>query len=90
MASAVFRRYAANPNLTPTHMRRNILLITALLFIGAVMAADSGPKDEIKAAAQKLAGKPNYSWKTTVESAGSGNFRPGPTDRKSTRLNSSH
>jgi len=62
-------------------------LFGALAFVaGALVAADSGPKDEIKAASAKLSAKNNYSWRTTVESAGAagggGRFRPGPTEGK--------
>jgi hypothetical protein len=45
-------------------------------------AADSNPKDEVKAAATKLAEKPNYSWKTTVVVPESAQFKPGPTEGK--------
>lgn len=52
------------------------------LLAGSLLAADS-VKDEIKAAAKKLAGE-NYSWKSTItvpEGTG-GQFRPGPTEGK--------
>jgi hypothetical protein len=47
------------------------------------MAADSGSKDEIKAAAKKLGD--NYSWKSTVENPGGGGgrgFGGGPVEGK--------
>jgi len=65
-------------------MKTNILFSTMALLTGTLIAADSSPKDDIKSAAKKLAEKSNYSWKTTVESAGGGGGRgrPGPTDGK--------
>ena len=60
-------------------MKRNILVGSIALLAGSLMAADSDAKAEVQAAAQKLAGKSNYSWKTTVEG---GRFRPGPTEGK--------
>src|SRR5690242_6006670 len=60
-------------------MKSALLLI--LLIMPSLEAADSGA-DEVKAAAQKLAAAPNYSWHTTVETAGNTRFRPGPTDGK--------
>jgi hypothetical protein len=51
-------------------MKRTIL-ITAFAFIaGSLAAADA--RDEVKAAAKKLAEKGNYSWKSNVESPGGG------------------
>ncbi len=61
-------------------MKINVLFGTVALLTGSLLAADSGPKEDIKSAAKKLAEKSNYSWKTTVE--GSGRFRPGPTEGK--------
>jgi hypothetical protein len=66
-------------------MKKHALFGTLAFVAGVLVAADSGPKDEIKAAAAKLATKNNYGWRTTVESAGSGGggrFRPGPTEGK--------
>ena len=64
-------------------MKKHALLGTLALMAGSLIAADSGPKDDVKAAAGKLAAKSNYSWKTTVEAAGGGGrFRPGPTEGK--------
>jgi hypothetical protein len=62
---------------------KKLVAVGVLGFLaGSLMAADSG-KDEIKAAAQKLASD-SYSWKSTItvpEGAG-GQFRPGPTEGK--------
>ena len=67
-------------------MKTNVLLGTIALLAGSLIAADSGPKDDIKGAAKKLADKSNYSWKTTVAvpdgGGGGGRFRPGPTEGK--------
>ena len=46
------------------------LLITAMVLSVAVRAADVSLKDEVTAAAKKLADQPNYSWKQSVENAG--------------------
>src|SRR4051794_16502742 len=67
-------------------MKQNFLCGAIMLFAGSLLAAGSDPKDDIGSAAKSLAGKGNYSWKTTVETAGGGGgggrFRPGPTDGK--------
>lgn len=64
-------------------MKRTVLFGTVALLAGSVIAAQSDSKDEIKSAAKKLGEKSNYSWKSTVESAGGGQFRRGPTEGKS-------
>jgi hypothetical protein len=65
-------------------MKRNILFGAFALLAGSLFAADSSSKDEVKSAANKLAEKGNYSWKTTVavEGGGGGRFRPGPIEGK--------
>jgi hypothetical protein len=66
---------------------------TSLLFASATIglalslnAADSppttGPKDDILAAAKKLAATDNYSWKTTITVPEDAPFHPGPQDGK--------
>jgi hypothetical protein len=63
-------------------MKRNAL-ITAIAFLsGSLMAADSGTKDEVKAAAKKLADQSNYSWKQTLDLGGGGGRFGGPTEGK--------
>ncbi len=47
-------------------MKRNSLFSAMTLLAGSLLAADSGPRDDVTAAAGKLAEKANYSWKTTV------------------------
>ena len=60
-------------------MKKNIMLGALLLVAGALLA---DTKDDVTAAAKALGDKDNYSWKTTIEMAGGGNFRPGPTEGK--------
>ena len=63
-------------------MKRIILCIVLCLLASPLLAADSGPKDDVIAAAKKLAEKSNYAWKTTVVVPESAQFKPGPTDGK--------
>jgi hypothetical protein len=63
-------------------MKRNILFGFIALVAGSLLAADSTPKDDVKAAAKKLAEKDNYSWKTTVTVPSDAPFHPGPTEGK--------
>ena len=52
-------------------MKRNILFGTVALMAGSLLAAESGPKDEVKSAAKKLS-EASYSWKSSVQNAGGG------------------
>ena len=52
------------------------------LLAGSLLAADSSPKDDIIAAAKKLADGGNYSWKTTMDLGPNSQFTPGPTEGK--------
>ena len=61
-------------------MKRTILLCTSALLAGSLFAADSSPKDDLKAAAKKLGD--NYSWKGSVENAAGGGFGAGPSEGK--------
>jgi hypothetical protein len=63
-------------------MKSKLLITLPLLAASALFAADSGPKDEILAAAKKLGEKPNYSWKATVVVPESARFKPGATEGK--------
>jgi hypothetical protein len=63
-------------------MNKTQLLPALALAALPLLAADSGPKDEITAAAKKLGEKPNYSWKATVVVPEGSQFRPGPTEGK--------
>lgn len=62
-------------------MFRTVLLGTFALLVGTSFAL-AAPKDDAAAAAKKLADAANYSWKTTTEMGGGGQFRPGPTEGK--------
>jgi hypothetical protein len=59
-----------------THIIAGVLVLTAT----RLLAAD--PKDELNAAAKKLADQPNYSWKQTTENAGGGGFGGGTSEGK--------
>jgi hypothetical protein len=58
------------------------LLTACSLLAGASLATAADAKEELLAAAKALAGKPNYSWKTTVVVPEDAQFKPGPTDGK--------
>lgn len=59
------------------------LLSFLLASLAAVrIAVAEGPKDDVSAAAAKLADQPNYSWTTTVVVPESAQFKPGPTEGK--------
>jgi hypothetical protein len=62
-------------------MKKHLLLSALLALTGPLLAADSSPKDDVQAAAKKLADADNYTWTSTVEFTG-GRFRPGPTTGK--------
>jgi len=55
-------------------MKQHILFGTVALLAGSVLAANAAPKDDVTAAAKKLADKDNYAWKQTTENAGGGGF----------------
>jgi hypothetical protein len=64
-------------------MKPTVLFNAAALFVATTLvAADSNPKDEITAAAKKLGGASNYSWRTTVVVPEDARFKPGPTEGK--------
>jgi hypothetical protein len=63
-------------------MKKNLLIGTMALLAGSLLAADSSPKDDIIAAAKKLADGGNYSWKTTMDLGPNSPFTPGPTEGK--------
>jgi hypothetical protein len=87
MESTCYPRFCFSPkhkNQNTKHNMKKTLLATAILASLALSlsAADSTPKDDITAAAKKLADTPNYSWKNTVVVPEDAPFRPGPTDGK--------
>jgi hypothetical protein len=51
-----------------------------LLLAGPLLAADA--KDDVTAAAKKLAAKGNYSWKSTTDLGANSPFQPGPVEGK--------
>src|SRR5947207_15400357 len=61
-------------------MKTHVLLSAVTLLAGSLIAADSSPKDDVLAAAKKLGGQANYSWKTTVVVPESAQFKPGPSE----------
>ncbi len=71
-------------------MKRNLLFGTMALLAASLSAADSSPKDEVTNAAKKLAGAPNYSWKTTVVVPEGAPFRPGPSEGKTEKDGFTH
>jgi hypothetical protein len=52
------------------------------LLAGSLLAAETGPKDEVTKAAAALGAQTNYSWQATVEVPADSPFKPGPTDGK--------
>jgi hypothetical protein len=63
-------------------MKTTLLFSALALVTTSLIAADSGTKADALAAAKKLAGQNNYSWKTTVVVPEGARFRPGPTEGK--------
>jgi hypothetical protein len=63
-------------------MNKHILFGTLALLTGSLIAANAAPKDDVMAAAKKLAGKDNYAWKQTTENAGGGGFGGGKSEGK--------
>ncbi|MGO8677523.1 MAG: hypothetical protein ACLQVX_16830 [Limisphaerales bacterium] len=61
-------------------MKNKILFTLVAMAAGSLLAADSGPKDELVAAAKKLAQK-GYSWKTTLEMGNFSNTSEGKADK---------
>jgi hypothetical protein len=63
-------------------MNKHILFGTLALLAGSLVTANAAPKDDITAAAKKLADKDNYAWKQTAENAGGGGFGGGTSEGK--------
>src|SRR6185436_9468348 len=62
---------------------KTLIALTALALTAAPLFAADDAKSDVKAAAKKLADKPNYSWTSTPKiEGGPGNFRVGPTEGK--------
>jgi len=60
-------------------MKTSVLIASLTLVATSLWAADSA-KDEVIAAAKKLADQPNYAWKTTTTVPEGTRFRPGPQE----------
>lgn len=71
-----------NQSTIPTSMKKNILFGALFLMAGSLLAADSSPKDDVTAAAKKLA-ETSYSWKVTQDFGANSPFQPGPVEGKS-------
>ena len=64
-------------------MKRTLLYTSALIFAASLAVTSAAPKDDVIAAAKKLAAQPNYSWKSTTDiGGGQGGRMGGPTDGK--------
>ena len=63
-------------------MKTRILLGTVLLAAGMVSAAESGAKDEVTAAANKLGQAANYSWKSSFDSGNFSGSTTGKTEKE--------
>jgi len=61
-------------------MKTRLLSGVLALLAGSLIAADS--KDDVTAAAKKLAESGNYSWKSTTDLGPNSQFTPGPTEGK--------
>src|SRR5437879_10983967 len=61
-------------------MKTHVLFSAIILLAGSLIAADSNPKDDIIAAAKKLGGQSNYSWRTNVVVPETAQLKPGPTE----------
>lgn len=59
---------------------------SALLLLAAAPLAVAGPKDDLQAAAQKLADAPNYSWTTTITGGRGGGNTDGKTQKDGATL----
>jgi len=63
-------------------MKKNLLSVALTLLAGSLIAGDATPKAEVLAAAKKLGGRANYSWKETVVVPEDAPFKPGPAEGK--------
>ena len=63
-------------------MKRHLLFGTMALLAGSFFTANAAPKDDVTAAAKKLADKDNYAWKQTTENAGGRGFGAGTSEGK--------
>ncbi|HEX5221880.1 MAG TPA: hypothetical protein VFZ59_20110 [Verrucomicrobiae bacterium] len=65
-------------------MKTTALFSSIVLATASLIAADT-PKDEVLAAAKKLGDKPNYAWKTITVVPEDAQFKPGPSEGKTSK-----
>src|SRR5271165_4361776 len=63
-------------------MKKFMILSTIAFAAASLLAADATPKDDVIAAAKKLAEQGNYSWKAVMDLGANAQFTPGPTEGK--------
>jgi hypothetical protein len=63
-------------------MKRHFLFGTMTLLAASLLQTNAASKDDVTAAAKKLADKDNYSWKQKTENAGGGGFGGGTGEGK--------
>jgi hypothetical protein len=63
-------------------MKTKMPIAIMALMAGSLFVANASPKDDVAAAAAKLADGGNYSWKSTMDMGPNSQFTPGPTEGK--------
>jgi hypothetical protein len=63
-------------------MKTKMPIAMIALMAGSLCVANASPKDDVAAAAAKLADGGNYSWKSTMDMGPNSQFTPGPTEGK--------
>ncbi len=63
-------------------MKKKMSIAIIALMAGSLFTASASPKDDVAAAASKLADAGNYSWKSTMDLGPNSQFTPGPTEGK--------
>jgi hypothetical protein len=63
-------------------MEKKISIAIIALMAGSLFVANASPKDDVAAAAAKLADGGNYSWKVTMDFGPNSQRTPGPTEGK--------
>src|SRR5262245_30441266 len=71
-------------------MKKIIFLGAITLLASPLWAADASPKDDVNAAAKKLADESSYSWRMTTVVPEDAPFKPGPTDGKTEKGGFTH
>lgn len=66
-------------------MKTPALLGIFAMLAGSLAVSAATPKEEVTAAARKLAEQPNYTWNTTVVVPEGTRFRPGPVEGKANK-----